>query len=59
MADQKSRGGQKQGNQQPQQSEQKQGTATQGTGARSDNDKRQDQMSNPDDAQRQPTNEQR
>ena len=59
MADQKDRGGQKQGNQQPGQSEQKQGTTTQGTGERSDHDKRQDQMSNPDDARRQPTNEQR
>ena len=32
MADQKNRGGQKQGNQQPKQPEQKQGTSTQGTG---------------------------
>jgi hypothetical protein len=59
MADQKSRGGQKKGNQQPAQSEQKQGMATGGTGERSDRDKRQDQMSNPDDAGRQPTNQQR
>ena len=59
MADQKNRGGQKQGRQQPGQSEQKQGTATQGAGERSDHDKRQDQMSNPDDATRKPTNEQR
>jgi hypothetical protein len=58
MADQKSRGGQKQGNQKPAQSEQKQGT-TGGTGERSNQDKRQDQMSNPDDAKRQPTNQQR
>jgi len=59
MADQKSRGGQKQGNQQPDQSERKQGTTTGGAGARSDQDKRADQGSNPDDAARQPTNEQR
>jgi hypothetical protein len=59
MADQKNRGGQKKGTQQPDQSEQKQGTATEGTGERSGQDKRNDQMTNPDDAQRQPTNEQR
>jgi len=59
MADQKNRGGQKKGNQQPEQSEQKQGTATEGAGERSDQDKRHDQMTNPDDAARQPTNEQR
>jgi hypothetical protein len=56
MADQKNRGGQKMGQQQPNQPEQKQGTATQGTGERNDRDKRQDQMNNPDDARRQPTN---
>ncbi|VTS00626.1 unnamed protein product [Gemmata massiliana] len=55
MADQKNRGGQKQGNQNPQQSEQAQGTATQGAAERSDPDKRRDQQSNPDDASRQPT----
>jgi len=59
MADQKNRGGQKQGQQKPGQQEQKQGTATQGAGERSDHDKRQDQVSNPDDASRRPTNEQR
>ena len=59
MADQKNRSGQKQRQQQPGQPEQKQGTATQGEGERSDHDKRQDQMSNPDDATRKPTNEQR
>jgi len=59
MADQKNRGGQKQGNQQPEQTERKQGTATEGAGERSGADKRQDQMSNPDDASRRPTNEQR
>jgi len=59
MADQKNRGGQKQGKQQPDQSEQKQGTATAGAGERSDKDKRADQMSNPDDATRQPTDQQR
>ncbi len=59
MADQKSRGGQKQSHQQPGQKERKQGTTTHGAGERSGHDKRQDQMSNPDDAARQPTNEQR
>jgi hypothetical protein len=59
MADQKNRGGQKQGSQQPDHPEQKQGTTTEGRGERSDQDKRADQMSNPDDARRQPTNEQR
>jgi hypothetical protein len=59
MADHKSRGGQKKGNQQPDQPERKQGTATSGAGARSDQDKRADQISNPDDAARRPTNEQR
>jgi hypothetical protein len=59
MADQKNRGGQKQGQQQPAQTQQKQGTATRGAGERSDRDKRQDQRSNPDDATRQATNEQR
>jgi len=59
MADQKNRGGQKQGQQHPGHSEQKEGTATQGAGERSDKDKRADQMSNPDDASRQPTDQQR
>jgi hypothetical protein len=59
MADQKNRGGQKQGNQRPDQPEKKQGTAAQGAGEHSDQDKREDQMSNPDDARRQATNEQR
>lgn len=59
MADQKNRGGQKQGGRQPDQPERKQGTTTGGAGERSDHDKRADQTSNPDDAQRQPTNEQR
>lgn len=56
MADQKNRGGQKRGKLQPGQSEQKQGTATHGAGERSDRDKRADQMNNPDDAARRPTN---
>ncbi len=59
MADQQNRGGQKQGQQQPAQSEQKQGTTTHAAGERSDRDRRRDQMSNPDDASRRPTNEQR
>ena len=59
MADQKNRGGQKQSQLQPGQSERKQGTATQGAGERSDRDKRHDRMSNPDDDARRATNEQR
>ena len=59
MADQTSRGGQKKGTLQPKRPDEKRGTATQGEGERSDHEKRQDQMSNPDDARRQPTNEQR
>jgi hypothetical protein len=58
MADQKNRGGQKQGQQQQGQHEQKQGTNTQSSGARSEQDKRHDQMSNPDDRGRHATNEQ-
>jgi hypothetical protein len=59
MADQKNRGGQEKGNQNPQQPEQAEGTATRGAGERSDPDKQQDQRSNPDDARRQPTDRQR
>ncbi len=59
MADQKSRGGQKPVNQPPNEPEAHRGTATHGAGARSPHDKRQDQMKNPDDSGRQPTNEQR
>ena len=59
MADQKNRGGQKKGNQMPGQSEQHQGTTTGGAGQRSDQDKQQDQRSNPDDARRQATDQQR
>lgn len=59
MADQSSRGGQKQGNQKPDQSEQARGTTTQGAGERSDPDIQRDQKSNPDDARRQPTDQQR
>jgi hypothetical protein len=57
MAGQKNRGGQKQGNQQPGQAEQKQGPTI--AGERSDRDRRADQMSYPDDARLPPTNEQR
>ncbi len=56
MADQKNRGGQKKGKQQPGQNQQKQGSPTQGAGERSDHDKRQDQMSNPDDARHENAN---
>jgi hypothetical protein len=59
MADQKNRGGQKQGAQQPEQAQKKPGGTKQGMSERSDQDKRKDQMSNPDDASRQPTNKQR
>lgn len=59
MADQTNRGGQKQGNLQPSQPQQKQGANTGGAGERSDEGKRHDQMTNPDDARREPTNEQR
>lgn len=59
MADQKNRGGQKQGNRDPRQPEQAQGTATRGAAERSDPDKRQDQRNNPDDARRQPTDQTR
>jgi hypothetical protein len=59
MADQKNRGGQKQGRQEPGQTERKQAAHTRTPAGRSDQDKRQDQMSNPDDAGRRATNEQR
>jgi hypothetical protein len=59
MADQKNRGGQKQGNQQPDQSEKKQGTTTEEVGKQSTQGKRADQMNNPDDASRRPTDAQR
>jgi hypothetical protein len=59
MADQKNRGGQKQGNQNPDQPGQQQGTNTQGAGERSDQDKQQDQRNNPDDARREPTDQTR
>ncbi len=59
MADQKNRGGQKMGTQNPAQPDQAQGTATAGAGERSDQDKQQDQRSNPDDARRQPTDQKR
>jgi hypothetical protein len=55
MADQKNRGGQKQGGVNAEQPEQAQGVNTQGTGERSDRDKQQDQRNNPDDARREPT----
>jgi len=60
MADQTSRGGQKQGHQETektQHTEQKRGTATHGKGERSDQDKRNDQMSNPDASRKQPENQ--
>ena len=59
MADQSSRGGQKQGPQDPAHPDQHRGTATGGAGERADADKQQDQRSNPDDARRQPTDQQR
>jgi hypothetical protein len=59
VADQKNRGGQKRGNQDPQQPEQAQGTNTGGTAERDDKDKQQDQRNNPDDARREPTDQKR
>lgn len=59
MADQKNRGGQKAGNQNPADPQHAQGANTAGTGARSDADKQQDRRSTPDDAARQPTDQQR
>lgn len=59
MADQKNRGGQKQENRQGIPSDQGRGTAESRSRHRSGEDKRADQTSNPDDAKRQPTNEQR
>ncbi|MBX9582138.1 MAG: hypothetical protein K2X87_17675 [Gemmataceae bacterium] len=59
MADQSSRGGQKAGNEDPGHPDQHRGTATGGAGERDDADKQQDQRTNPDDARRQPTDQQR
>jgi len=59
MADQKNRGGQKQGNLNPGQSDQHQGTSPETAHGRSDQDKQNDQRSNPDDARRQPTDQTR
>jgi hypothetical protein len=71
MADQKNRGGQKAGNLSHQggpqghigapgtQPEQHQGTNPRSAGGRSDQDKQHDQMTNPDDARRQPTDQKR
>jgi len=62
MADQTNRGGQKkgkQGRQDTQSSEEKRGTTTHGQGERSDQDKRADQMSNPDARNKIPDNERR
>jgi hypothetical protein len=58
MADQKNRGGQKKGSLDAQHPDEAQGTATQGAGARADRDKQQDQRNNPDDARREPTDQQ-
>jgi len=59
MADQKSRGGQKQGKQNAQQPEQHLGTKTDMPHGRPDKDKQQDQRSTPDDAGRKPTDQTR
>lgn len=58
MADQKNRGGQKKGNQQPGQSDQHQPATPDTAAGRADQDKQRDQRSNPDDARRQPTDQQ-
>jgi hypothetical protein len=59
MAGLTNRGGQKQGNLDPDRSEQQRGTTAGGSGERSDRDKQEDQRTNPDDARRQATDQQR
>ena len=59
MADQKNRGGQKAGNQTPGQPEEHQGHTPETAGGRADADKVRDQQTNPDDAARTPTDQQR
>jgi hypothetical protein len=59
VADQKNRGGQRQGDQDTEQAHQAQGANTGGAGERSDEDKRRDQQATPDDARRTATDEQR
>ena len=59
MADQKNRGGQTMGNQNPTNPQQHQGANTEGNAERTDKDKQQDQRNNPDDATRQPTDQTR
>jgi hypothetical protein len=59
MADQTSRGGQKDDGLTPDNPQAARGTTTQGAGERSDQDKRQDQMTNPDDDAREPTDKDR
>ncbi|MBN9518819.1 hypothetical protein J0H58_09910 [bacterium] len=58
MADQKNRGGQKAGDQDPAQPDRHPGTTT-SAAERADADKQQDQRTNPDDATRTPTDQQR
>lgn len=59
MADQQNRGGQKQGNQNPNNPEEAQGVRANEPAERSDRDKQRDQRTNPDDARRQPTDQTR
>jgi hypothetical protein len=59
MADQENRGGQKAGGLNPENPQTARGTTTQGAGERSDQDKRQDQTTNPDDTNREPTDKDR
>lgn len=59
MADQKNRGGQKTNIPQSGAADQKRGTTSEDVAERSDQEKRKDQTSNPDDAGRQPTDRQR
>jgi hypothetical protein len=59
MADQKNRGGQKQGSHDPGHSDQQQGTSPATSHGRSDQDKQADQRNNPDDAARKPTDQTR
>lgn len=59
MADQKNRGGQKQGAQDPGHPDQQQHTSPATAQGRSGQDKQDDQRNNPDDARRQPTDQTR
>ena len=59
MADQTNHGGQKQGSLDPTHPDQQRGTSPATSHGRSDQDKQNDQRTNPDDAARQPTDQTR